>query len=171
MIVVLARNKPGTEISKLKTVKGKLVEVSGPWKLNFNHCRGIKYNPLILNVLQDISKLEEYKYFSGEIIYSTTLDLKSETPVFMELKGVHDIAALKINGINCGLKWYGDRIYDISNAIKTGRNNIEITVTSLMGNYMKSLVDNPNAQYWTNEKRKNQEITPMGIDGPVVLMK
>jgi hypothetical protein len=38
-----------------------------------------------------------------------------------------------------------------------------------MGNYMKSLTDNPIAQYWTNEKNKNQPLQSMGLVGPVTL--
>jgi hypothetical protein len=38
-----------------------------------------------------------------------------------------------------------------------------------MGNYMKSLTDNPIAQDWTNEKTKNQPLQSMGLIGPVTL--
>lgn len=40
-----------------------------------------------------------------------------------------------------------------------------------MGNYMKSLTDNPIAQYWTNEKNKIQPLQSMGLIGPVTLYK
>jgi hypothetical protein len=36
---------------------------------------------------------------------------------------------------------------------------------------MKSLTDNPIAQYWTNEKNKNQPLMSMGLIGPVKLYK
>ena len=36
-----------------------------------------------------------------------------------------------------------------------------------MGNYMKSLTDNPVAQYWTNAGNKNQPLQSMGMTGPV----
>ncbi|MEZ5012498.1 MAG: hypothetical protein R2744_13385 [Bacteroidales bacterium] len=44
---------------------------------------------------------------------------------------------------------------------------MRIRVTTLMGNYMKSLTGNPNAQYWTNLGRKSQEIVSAGLIGPV----
>ena len=40
-----------------------------------------------------------------------------------------------------------------------------------MGNYMKSLTDNPVAQYWTNEGTKNQPLQSMGLMGPVTIYK
>ncbi|MDX2414444.1 MAG: hypothetical protein QNK33_04575, partial [Bacteroidales bacterium] len=168
MIIVFDNSR--TDIAEaLPSASNKLRELKGPWELEFIHCRGEKYNTLTLNTLRDLSQLEEYKYFSGKIIYRTTLDMDSNIADYMELTDVYDIAELSINGINCGCRWYGNRIFEIRNAIKPGKNNVEITVITLMGNYMKSLTENPNAQYWTNEKRKNQDITALGLAGRVVL--
>ena len=55
--------------------------------------------------------------------------------------------------------------------MRPGENEIEITVTTSMGNYMKSLTDNPIAQYWTNEKNKIQPLQSMGLTGPVIFYK
>ena len=52
-----------------------------------------------------------------------------------------------------------------------GINNIEVKVMTTMGNYMKSLTDNPIAQYWANEKNKIQQIQSMGLIGPVTIYK
>ena len=41
---------------------------------------------------------------------------------------------------------------------------MEVEVTTSMGNYMKSLTDNPTAQYWTNEGRKIQPSPVYGHD-------
>jgi hypothetical protein len=38
-----------------------------------------------------------------------------------------------------------------------------------MGNCWKTLTKNPIAQYWTNEKRKDQPIQSMGMAGPVTI--
>ena len=48
-------------------------------------------------------------------------------------------------------------------------NAIEIKVTTTMGNYMKTLKENKIAQYWTNEKRKDQPLQSMGLVGPVTI--
>lgn len=48
---------------------------------------------------------------------------------------------------------------------------MEVEVTTSMGNYMKSLTDNPTAQYWTNEGRKIQPLQSMGMIGPVSFYK
>ena len=48
---------------------------------------------------------------------------------------------------------------------------IEIRVATTMGNYMKTLKDNPTAQKYTVLKTKNQPIQSMGLIGPVTLYK
>ncbi|MEE4116333.1 MAG: glycosyl hydrolase [Marinilabiliaceae bacterium] len=169
-LIIIFENNPGQKVSGTPDQDYNLMgELKGPWKLIFSHCRNIEYNSITINSLQDLSELEEYKHFSGTISYNTTLDIDTEVPVIMDLGKVCDIAELYINGELCGTKWYGKRIYKTKEYLKPGRNEIEIKIVTLMGNYMKSLVDNPNAQYWTNLQRKNQEYTPLGLIGPVQL--
>ena len=74
-----------------------------------------------------------------------------------------------MNGKDCGIKWYGRRIYPIGNYLTAGDNTIEIKVVTTVGNYMKSLADNPIAQYWTNDKTKSQPLQSMGLIGSVIL--
>ena len=67
------------------------------------------------------------------------------------------------------MKWYGNRIYDISRFLQMGPNEIEIRVTTTMGNYMKTLINNKTAQKFTVLKNQNQPIQSMGLIGPVTL--
>jgi hypothetical protein len=39
----------------------------------------------------------------------------------------------------------------------------------VMVNYMKTLKDNVVAQYWTNQKKKDQPLQSMGLAGPVTI--
>jgi len=61
------------------------------------------------------------------------------------------------------------RIFKVGDHLVRGTNIVEIKVTTTMGNYMKSLTDNPIAQYWTNEKNKIQPLQSMGLIGPVTI--
>ena len=74
-----------------------------------------------------------------------------------------------INGQNIGSKWYGRRIYNISKWVQNGNNTIEIKVTTTMGNYLKSMVNNPVAQFWTNQGNTIQPIQSTGLVGPVII--
>jgi len=95
--------------------------------------------------------------------------LSKVLPGYLNLGQVHNISRVFINGKDAGIKWYGNHVYNIAGLVKEGENEFEVHVITLMGNYMKSLTDNPNAQYWTNLDRKNQPLVSMGLIGPVKL--
>jgi len=123
-----------------------------------------------IDALKDLKEMPEFVNFSGTILYRTniTFDIKSKT-AWLNLGKVFGVSELSINGENAGTRWYGQRIFAIDKFLKNGINNIEIKVVTTMGNYLKSLTDNAIAQYWTNEKRKNQPLQSMGLLGPVII--
>lgn len=49
---------------------------------------------------------------------------------------------VRLNGKELGVQWYGRRLYDLSGALEPGENELEVRVTTTMGNYMKTLTDN-----------------------------
>ena len=168
-IIVFDKNDNGSAKNWLPVQRKNPITMQGDWNLEFDHCRGKKYSPIILSRLSDLSEDKDYKHFSGKIKYTGYINLKGSLPAFIDIKGVHDITKLKVNNVDCGISWYGERIFDISHAVNSGQNIVEIQITTLMGNYMKSLEDNPVAQYWTNKNNKNQALTPIGLEGPVIL--
>ena len=168
-IFVFDKQKNGLPWKTIPWSGEKEYLIQGPWELEFDHCRNRKYDTIKLEELKDLKDLPAYSDFSGTITYRKVLKLEKSRVSYINLGKVFDISELSVNGIPAGLRWYGNHIYDIRNLLKEGENSLEIKVTTLMGNYMKSLTDNPNAQYWTNEGRKNQELVSMGIAGPVRL--
>jgi hypothetical protein len=83
----------------------------------------------------------------------------------MSLGKVHGVSELAINGQKIGVKWYGNHIYDISGQLIKGKNKLSIKITTIAGNYLKSLEDNQTAQRWTS----GQPFYPVGMIGPVEL--
>lgn len=59
------------------------------------------------------------------------------------------VTELLINGQSAGIKWYGERIFDIGGKLLPGKNTVTVRVTTVLGNYCKSLKDNATAQQWT----------------------
>lgn len=147
-----------------------LQNLPGPWELRFTHCRAEKVKSLVLQELIDLKELEDYAHFSGSIHYTTRFRPEKSGELYLDLGKVHEISEVWLNGKPLGLRWYGKHIYEVSSLLQTGENRLEVKVTTLMGNYMKSLTDNPNAQYWTNKDRKNQPLTSLGLQGPVRLL-
>ena len=80
-----------------------------------------------------------------------------------------DICELKVNGKDAGVKWFGERIYDISPYVKAGNNTIEVKVTTLTGNYLQTLKDNKAAQRFIF--RRNQPYVSAGLIGPVKIFR
>jgi len=169
LIVVFDKEKNGDKLYQVTASPKNVFELAGPWKLEFIHCRGENVKPASLDLLKDIKDIPEYDHFSGTIIYKKQVDIKGTMPEFIDLGKVYGVSELFVNGKSCGIKWYGKRVYPLNGLLKKGVNNFEIRIITEMGNYMKSLTDNPVAQYWTNLARKNQPLNPMGMIGPVSL--
>lgn len=120
--------------------------------------------------LSDLKDLPDFTYFAGTVSYKNTITLSSAGDLrYIDLGKVSGIAELIVNGQNLGTQWYGRRAYALGNLLKKGTNHIEIKVTTVMVNYMKSLTENTIAQYWSNNKKKEQPLQSMGLVGPVNL--
>ncbi|MCK7511607.1 MAG: hypothetical protein MZV70_51220 [Desulfobacterales bacterium] len=137
--------------------------ITDGWRAEFRHCRDGSVKEVALDSLTDLKEMEDFVHFSGTVIYRNTISSEDTEGIALNLGKVYGTSELRVNGKSCGVKWYGRRIWDISEFMKPGENLIEVEVTTSMGNYMKSLTDNPIAQYWTNEGRKIQPLQSMGM--------
>ena len=161
MLIVFDKNAEGEKYNPIKfNAKGK--EVTGSWQLQLNHINGDKQQ-IKMETLSDLIEDPRTKNFAGTVFYEKTIDIDNNEIQFIDLGNVQGISELTLNGKNLGLKWYGAHIYDIKDVVKTGENKVAVKLTTITGNYMKGLTDNPVAQNWTNY----QEYYPMGIIGPV----
>ncbi|MBK7625786.1 MAG: glycoside hydrolase family 2 [Bacteroidales bacterium] len=170
-IFIFDKNSSGTKWKPLPVNGSAEIILMEGWKAEFIHCRDGSGKKTSMNILQDLKDLPEFAAFAGTITYSNTVEIIDPENIIINLGKVYGLSELKVNGENCGAKWYGRRIYNIGKQLRKGSNIIEITVATSMGNYMKSLTDNPIAQYWTNEKNKIQPVQSMGLIGPVTLYK
>lgn len=146
--------------------------IAGPWNVALAHVNG-KKTALVLRTLpdsnqhQDSNQRQELRDFAGTMVYSKQIDLDSSTmPRRLDLGQIHAISELEINGQPLGTRWYGEHLYDISGALVPGTNNISIRIVTTLGNYMKTLKDNPAAQTWTSET----PFYPQGLTQPVQLV-
>jgi hypothetical protein len=143
------------------TASGEGEQLKG-WSVEWRHIDGTNTRSE-MEQLKDVKDIPAYAAFSGIIIYRKTIQLDSGK--FLDLGKVHGVSECSVNGVSKGVQWYGKRIFPL----EKGENRLEITVTATMGNYLKTLTKNPVAQYWTNEKRKDQPIQSMGMAGPVTI--
>jgi len=140
----------------------------GQWQLTFHGING-ESQEAVLEEPKDLKDLADFVSFAGTVIYQNTFTTTENFPAYIDLGKVYGISQVSINGKDAGVRWYGRHCYAINPLLKKGENTLTIQVTTTMGNYMKSLKDNPVAQYWTNGKRVPQPNISMGLIGPVML--
>jgi len=169
LLFVFDTEKRGPEWKPLPAAGKGTSEVSGGWSAGFRHCRDGSESEFFIDSLKDLKEMPELVSFSGTVVYRNAFSVEKNMRAVINLGKVYGTSELRINGKSCGVKWYGRRIFAPEDCLKKGVNTIEIAVTTSMGNYMKSLTDNPIAQYWTNEKNKNQPLQSMGLLGPVTI--
>jgi len=169
ILFVFDKVKKGAGWKPLPVTGENKVELSKGWDADFIHCREAeKYFPI--DYLRDLKDIPGFENFAGTVIYRISVLVKETGKIrYINLGKVFGVSELFVNGASCGIRWYGRRIFDIGRYLKNGPNKIEVKVATSMGNYMKSLKNNPIAQYWTNEKNKIQPIQSMGLIGPVTI--
>ena len=135
------------------------------WNVQMNHINGEK--ALKENVkLQDWSTNETTRGFAGAILYKCKEAVPSGYH-YIDLGKVYGVSEVSINGQKLGSRWYGRHIYPIPESlIGKPSLDIEIKLTTTVGNYLKSSPENKTGQIWT----RGQPYQPMGIIGPVRLL-
>jgi hypothetical protein len=132
----------------LTTAAGKIVncdatgipgqqDITGPWELTFPANSGAP-EKVTLDQLLSWSNYNDpgVKHFSGTATYLKTFTLRSKVNpakmrVDIDLGNVQVIAELKVNGKDMGILWKPPYRAEITSALKTGKNTIEIKVTNL----------------------------------------
>ena len=168
-IIIFDKEKDGKEWEPKPTSGAESKAINSRWDLTFEHTNGTVLNAT-MDKLKDLKDTLDYVNFSGTVTYKNSFDLKNGEEIkYLNLGKVYGISKVKINGKEAGIEWYGSRIFPVAGLLNSGVNTIEIMVITVMGNYMKTLKDNVVAQYWTNEKRKDQPLQSMGLVGPVTI--
>lgn len=168
-LLVFDKEKKGAPFPPAIVENDHELELKKPWSLIGEHVNGTSLSDELIS-LKDLKEIPNWVNFCGHISYHTNFDLDDVNNFeWLNLGKVYGVSDLFLNGISAGVKWYGRRIYPIRKYLKKGNNSIEVKITTIMGNYMKSLTENPIAQFWTNEGRTIQPLQSMGLIGPVVL--
>jgi len=167
LLFAFDREKVQEEWKPLPVTGSDMASLDTGWLAEFRHCHDGSVKEVVMGRLADLKEIPEFVHFSGTVIYRNRLECIDPSGMVINLGKVFGTSELIINGVSCGIKWYGRRIFSIEKYLKPGINTVEVAVTTSMGNYMKSLTDNPIAQYWTNAGTKNQPLQSMGMTGPV----
>jgi len=123
------------------------------------------------------SKDDQIKYYSGTAIYKKEFIWKGKIneKFWLDLGTIANIAEVTINGINCGTIWTFPYKADISEALKKGKNTIEIKITNTWANRLIGDEKLPKEERltWTTAPFRLQEgiLLKAGLLGPVTIGK
>ncbi|TKC01526.1 glycosyl hydrolase [Pedobacter cryotolerans] len=169
-IIVYNSEKNGQDWQPIPELTPQAQKLNLSWKTEFKHMNGTVKNREFTQ-LSDLKDMPDFANFAGTVTYRYNLQVLNPAKLkYLDLGKVFGIAELFVNGKQIGVTWYGRNAFVLGNSLKKGNNAIEIKVTTVMLNYMKSLTENTIAQYWANNsKRKEQPLQPLGMVGPVNL--
>ena len=127
-------SKPTQRPAGVNFPKAEVVTtLEGPWEVSFDPKWGGP-KTITFETLQDWTKndLRGIKYYSGIAIYGKTFDLSHQEgkQIYLDLGTVHDIARVKLNGKDLGVIWCAPWRVDITEAVKTRDNVLEISVAN-----------------------------------------
>ena len=143
------------------------VDVTGVWRVELRHMDGSR-REVSLDALRNLGQLDGLAGFAGQAIYRLRFGAGDAANVrFIDLGTVREISEVTLNGSALGVRWYGRHLYALPDGLRADGNELEIRVTTISGNYAKSLTANEAAQRWT----KNLPARPMGLIGPVRLLR
>lgn len=143
-------------------------EISTDWDVELIHTRLDTTIHTHFDTLFDLKDLPETQHFAGTIVYRKTFPANAD---ILDLGQVEGVSEVFVNSQSAGVKYYGRRIYDISDLLHKGDNELEIHVTTILGNYMKTITkeENPTTWIYVNHPKRDQPLQPMGLLGPVKL--
>ena len=178
VLVVLEKTKP-IDLPRWQplhqTIKGVLsIDLSDDWDVELCHSLLHDTTNTHFDTLFDLKDNEKYQHFCGTVVYKKTIaDVAHNVSTILDLGLVEGVSEVFVNGKSAGVQYFGRRIYDIGKHLQDGQNDIEIRVTTTMGNYLKtfSREENPTTWVYVNHPRREQPLQPMGMIGPVIIYK
>jgi hypothetical protein len=159
-----------------------LVKFDKEWLYHVEGLRDEEKNGLFeFSELVDWSKhpLKAIKYYSGTAEYTNTFELSNETKngekLYIDLGNVSVTARIVLNGKDLGVVWRKPFRVEISDAIKTGKNELKVEVVNLWPNRLigdENLPENERKTF-TNMRayKANSPLFPSGLIGPVTIQQ
>ena len=158
--------------------------IQGPWRIHFPEDWDVPAD----TVFDHLYSWNEYthpgiRYFSGTASYFNRIDIpgdwmESDQKVYMDLGEVCMIAEVILNGKNLGIVWKKPFRLEITSAVKSGLNDLELRITNTWWNrlvgdekypqgFPGSRVNHPRTFTTTKAWNADSKLLPSGLLGPV----
>jgi hypothetical protein len=164
--------------------------LNGPWRVEFDArwvypvpsgAEGTERIEVVFDDLQDWTRRPEegLRYYSGTAVYRQTFALAQDvkpgrdTRLWLDLGAVHSMARVRLNGRDLGVVWCPPWRVDITQAVTSSNNQLEIEVANLWVNRLVGDETLPPAERRTQTNRRDFKAgTPLmrsGLLGPVTI--
>ena len=182
LFVIFRKRTDRTGGESTPVVFREVLKVDGPWSAQFDTALGGPAGPVSFTRLQDWSSHTDpaIRHYSGKAVYKTTFDWPGrerapETLLFLDLGGVANVAAVRLNGEACGVVWTEPLRLEITDLLKTGVNDLRIDVYNTWANRL--IGDHRGASgepvTWTRAPYRlgDGPLLPAGLTGPVRILE
>jgi hypothetical protein len=181
-------SKPVEKAGKAERNFPKLVaskELDGSWKVAFDPQCGGPGEVEFAKLGNWINRPEEgIKYYSGKATYRKTFDLnresnKKDDRLFLDLGKIKHVAEVRLNGKDLGIIWCAPWQVEITGAVKTTDNVLEVDVINLWANRVIGDLNLPKEKRFTSTHdgfrfdmlRGSTPLLDAGLMGPVIIQK
>jgi hypothetical protein len=170
----VAGSKPQADEGKtISTIK-----LDGPWNVAFEKNRGAPAQATFAELQSWTANARPgIKYFSGYGVYFKRFEIPNPgTQVILDLGRVGDVAHVKVNGHDFGTLWKPPFRVDITVAVRTGGNELEVAVVNTWVNRLIGDDQFPQEKPVANIRGRkiipaaDLEKCPSGLIGPVSII-
>jgi hypothetical protein len=152
-------------------------ELSGPWNVRFTPGRGAPAQAGFSELISWAKHKDAgIRHFSGTAFYEQQFVMPPMTTgerIILDLGKVAVLASVKLNGRDFGVVWKEPYAIDVTDALRPGRNELEIRVVNTWVNRFIGDAALPEGQRITwatwSPFRPGDALVPSGLLGPVVL--
>jgi hypothetical protein len=134
LFVVFRRAAPAASRVVPAVTRTTLATLEGPWTVRFATDLGAPPSIVMPKLVSWSASADSgVKYFSGTATYSRTVQVPASwraRRVVLSLGDVRDLAEVVVNGATMPLAWKAPFEVDVSSALRTGANRVEIRVTN-----------------------------------------
>ena len=159
MQVTLHKNDANTGVLSLPA--SETLAMASPWQVEFKPKLSEAFRRE-MPVLQDFSRSEDslLRFFAGTAVYSTRFEWKDDpkdagVQALLDLGELHDIASVRLNGVDLGVLWHRPWRVDLGTALKQGDNRLEISVTNNWANRLIGDARAPADFEWGADRGRN----------------
>jgi hypothetical protein len=157
-------------------------EIAGAWTVHFDPKWGGPATAQFDSLVSWPTRPEPgIKFYSGTATYEKTFDMPQsaignrQSAILLDLGDVRELAEVKVNGQSCGIVWCPPWRVDVTDAVRSGENQLQVEVVNFWPNRIIGDASLPPEQRLTRTNiRKLTAQTPLepaGLFGPVQLLQ